>query len=117
MRRKTDIFKIQSSNFNKNTLPGQVNCKKTTKHHAHLSLCAKSRETKNVKLRKWPKTSVWAIFFDDFEAKYLEVANFSEKQVSFKLKVIFSANFRPKSEKAVRAVFEKNIKVFDFGLI
>ena len=29
-------------------------------------------------------------FFDDFEAKYLEIANFSEKQVSFKLKVIFS---------------------------
>ena len=45
------------------------------------------------------------------------MANFSEKQFSFKLKVIFSTNFRLKTEKAVRAVFEKNIKVFDFGLI
>ena len=56
-------------------------------------------------------------FFDNFKVKYLEIANFSEKQVLFKLKVIFSNNFRPKNKKIVRAVFEKNIKVSDFGLI
>ena len=56
-------------------------------------------------------------FFDDFEVKYLQIANFSEKQFSFKLKVIFSTNFRPKTKKIVRAVFEKNIKVSDFGII
>ena len=56
-------------------------------------------------------------FFDNFEAKYLQIANFSENQVSFKLKVIFSTNFRSKTKKVVRAVFEKNIKVSDFGLI
>ena len=56
-------------------------------------------------------------FFDDFEAKYLKIATFSEKQFSFKLKVIFSTNFRPKTKKIVRAVFEKNIKVADFGRI
>ena len=56
-------------------------------------------------------------FFDNFEAKYLEIANFCEKQVLFKLKVIFSTNFRRKPKKIVRAVFEKNIKVSDFGLI
>ena len=56
-------------------------------------------------------------FLDDFEAKYLEIAKCFEKQVSFKLKVIFSTNFRPKTKKIVRAVFEKNIKVSDFGLI
>ena len=56
-------------------------------------------------------------FFDNFEVKYLQIANFSEKQVSFKLKVIFHTNFRPKTKKTVRAVFEKNIKVPDFGLI
>ena len=55
--------------------------------------------------------------FDNFEVKYLQIANFSEKEVSFKLKVIFSTNFRPKTKKIVRAVFEKNIKVSDFGLI
>ena len=53
-------------------------------------------------------------FFDDFEVKYLQIANFSEKQVSFMLKVIFSANFRPKTKKIVRTVFEKNIKVPHF---
>ena len=37
-------------------------------------------------------------FFDDFEAKYLETAK-QEKQVSFKLKIIFSTNFRPKIKK------------------
>ena len=46
---------------NKNILTGPANCKKTTRHHAHLSLCAKSRKTNNAKSRKWPKTSVWAI--------------------------------------------------------
>ena len=56
-------------------------------------------------------------FFDDFEVKYLQIGNFSEKWVSFKLKVIFSTNFRPKTKKIVRAVFEKNIKVSNFGLI
>ena len=55
-------------------------------------------------------------FFDNFEFKNIQIANFSEKQVSFKLKVIFSTNFRPKTKKIVRAVFEKNIKVSDFGL-
>ena len=56
-------------------------------------------------------------FFDDFEVKYLQIANFSEKQISFKLKVIFSTNFRLKTKKIVGAIFEKNIEVSDFGLI
>ena len=55
-------------------------------------------------------------FFDDFEAKYVEIVNFPEKQVSFKLKVIFSTNFRPKIKKINTAAFEKNIKVSEFGL-
>ena len=56
-------------------------------------------------------------FFGNFEVKYLQIGNFSEKQISFKLKVIFSTNFRSKTKKVVRAVFEKNIKVSDFELI
>ena len=50
-------------------------------------------------------------FFDDFEVKYLQIGILSEKQVPFKLKVIFSTNFRPKTKKIVRSVFEKNISV------
>ena len=42
----------------KNTLTELTNCKETTRHHGHLSLCSKSRKTN---LRKWPKTSSWAI--------------------------------------------------------
>ena len=64
-----------------------------------------------------PKNLNLGNFFDDFEVKYLKITNFSEKQVSFKLKVIFNTNFRPKTKKIVRTVFEKNIKVSDFGLI
>ena len=56
-------------------------------------------------------------FFDDFEVKYLQIANYFEKYVSCKLKFIFSTNFRPKTKNVVRAIFEKNIKVSDFGLI
>ena len=47
---------------NKNTLTGSANFKKTTKHHVHLSVCAKSRKTNDAKSRKWPKTSILAIF-------------------------------------------------------
>ena len=39
--------------------------------------------------------------FDNFQVKYLQIANFSEKLVSFKLKVIFSTKFRPKTKKIV----------------
>ena len=49
---------ISNVNLNKNTLTGPANCKKTTRHHAHLALCAKSRKTNDAKLRKWPKTSI-----------------------------------------------------------
>ena len=64
--------------INKNTLTGPANCKKTTRHHAHLSLCAKSRKTNDAKSRKWPKASIWAVF-DDFGVKSLQIATFSEK--------------------------------------
>ena len=56
-------------------------------------------------------------FFDNFEVKYSPIGNFSEKQVSLKLKVIFSTNFQPKTKKVIRTIFDKNIKVSDFGLI
>ena len=42
---------------------------------------------------------------------------FLQNRFPFKLKVIFSTNFRPKTKKIVRAVFEKNVKVSDFGLV
>ena len=36
-------------------------------------------------------------FFDDFEVIYLQIGNFSEKKVSFKLKVVFSTSgLKPK---------------------
>ena len=72
--------------------------------------------TNNAKSRKWQKPQ-FGQFFDNFEVKYLQIVNFSEKQVSFKFKVIFSTNFRSKTKEIVGAVFEKNIKVSDFGLI
>ena len=37
--------------FNKNTLTGPANCKKTTTHHAHFSLRGKSRKTNDAKSR------------------------------------------------------------------
>ena len=60
-----------------------------------------------------PKPQFEQLFFDDFEVKYLQIAVI----LSIKLKVILSTNFRPKTKKIVTAVFEKNIKVSDFGPI
>ena len=39
----------------------------------------KIKETNNEKLRKWPKASIWTLFVDDFEVRYLQINNFSEK--------------------------------------
>ena len=77
-------------------------CKKTTRHHAHLSLCAKPKKTKDAKSRKWPKTTIWVIFWR-FRDQILQIANFSEKKFSLKLKLILITNFRPKT--IVWAVF------------
>ena len=60
-----------------NILTGSANCKKTTKHHAHLSLCAKSKKANDAKSKKGQKPQ-FGQFFDDFEAKYLQIAIFSE---------------------------------------
>ena len=69
-------LKLQFSKFNKNTMTGSAISKKTTRHHAHLSLCAKSRKTNDAKSRKWPKTSIWAVFWR-FRGQICP--NFSEK--------------------------------------
>ena len=45
-----------SCGYNQNTLTGPANCKKTSRHHAHLSFCPKSRKTNDPKSRKQPKT-------------------------------------------------------------
>ena len=46
-------------------------------------------------------------FFDDFEVKYFQIAHFSEKYISFKLKVIFSTNFRPKPKTSLEPFLRK----------
>ena len=96
---------------NKNMLTGPANCKKTTRHHAHLSLCAKSRKTNNAKSRKWPKTSIWAIFWR-FRGQISRNPNFFWK-------IGFISNWRSylvltsgQTKKIVWAVFEKNISVW-----
>ena len=66
---------------NKNTLTRPANCKKTTGHHIHLSLCAKSRKTNDAKSRKSPKTSIWAIFWQ-FRVQISSNCNFFWK-ISF----------------------------------
>ena len=48
-------------------------------------------------------------FFDNFEVKYLQIAHFSQKKVSLKLKVIFSTNFRPKTKKKSLETFLRKI--------
>ena len=98
--------------YNKNTLTGPANCTKTTRDHAHQSLCAKSRKTNDVMSRKWPKTLIWAIFWR-FWGQISPNCKFFWK-IGF---ISFNTNFRPKPKKIRRAAFEKNIKVSHFGLV
>ena len=48
-------------------------------------------------------------FFGDFEAKYLEIAKFSETQVSVKFKVIFITNFSGQKRKKSLEPFLRKI--------
>ena len=97
-------------------MTGPVNCKKQldimpTCHYAQHQgkLMMQSRENGQ-------KISIWAIFWR-FRGQMSSNCKVFWKKVWCKLKVIFSTNFRPKTKKIVRAVFEKNIKVSDFGII
>ena len=60
---------------NKNILTGPAECKETTRHYAEnqgkLIMQMQSREN--------GQQPQFGQFFDDFEVKYLQIANFSEK--------------------------------------
>ena len=93
-------------------MSGLANFRKTTRHYTHLSLCLKSRKTNDAKSRKWPKASIWAIFW--------RVRGHTSPNCNFILKNRFHSNWRPylvqtsgqKTKNIVRAVFEKNISVW-----
>ena len=59
-KKKQETFIVLSKWTRIHWLTGSANCKKETRHHAHLSLRAKSRKTNDAKSRKWPKTSICA---------------------------------------------------------
>ena len=69
------------TNGNKNTSTGPTNCKKTTRHHAHLSLCQNQGKLM-MQSRENGQKPQFGQFFDGFEVKYLQIAIFSEK-ISF----------------------------------
>ena len=81
-----------------NTLTGPANCKKTTRHYAHLPLCGKSRKTNNAKSRKLPRTSIWATFWRFQDQKSQSYKFFWKIGFFKKLKVIFSTDFTLKTK-------------------
>ena len=56
-----------------------ANFKKTTRHHAHLSLGANQGKLM-MQSRENGQKPQFGQCFDDFEIKYLQIANFSEKR-------------------------------------
>ena len=54
-------------------------------------------------------------FFDNFEAKYLEIANFSEKQISVKLKVYLVLISSQKPKKLLQQFLRKISKCLILG--
>ena len=59
---------------------------------------------------------IFGLFFDHFEVKYLQIAIYSEKQVSFELKVILVLTLGKKTKTSFEP-FLRKISVSDFGLI
>ena len=98
---------------NKNSLTGPANRKKT-RHHAHLSLCGKSRKTNDPKSRKWPKISIWTIFFENFEVKYLLIFLKNIFHSSWRSYLVLTSGQKPKKS---LELFLRKISVSDFGLI
>ena len=54
--------KAGKDTYNKKTLTGPTNCKKTTRHHGHLTLCAKSRKTNDAKSKNGQKPQFGQFF-------------------------------------------------------
>ena len=100
---------------NKNTLTGPANCKKT-RHHVHLSLCVKSRKNNDGKSRKWPKISIWVVFLTISRSNISKLQNFLKNRFHSNWRSYLVLTSGQKLQKLL-AIFEKNIKVSDFGLI
>ena len=98
------LFYFLILNINENTLTGPANCKKTTRHHVHLSLCAKSRKTNDAKSRKWSKN----LNLDNF-------LTISRSNI-FKLRSYLVLTSGRKPKKSLEP-FLRKISVSDFGLI
>ena len=74
----TKYFQNLWNKQKKNTLTGPVNCKKTTRHHAPYHYVQNQGQLMMQSPENGQKPQIGQ-FFDNFEAKYLEIANFSGK--------------------------------------
>ena len=68
--------KAGKDTYNKKTLTGPTNCKKTTRHHGHLTLCAKSRKTNDAKSKNGQKPQFGQFFFDDSRSNIFKLQFF-----------------------------------------
>ena len=100
MKLKWKLSKLKKNHYqdlyeSKNTLTGLANCKKITRHHAHLS-CVKSWKTNDAKSRKWPTTLTWAIFEQISKGfnEYLQINNFFQKSRSVNFLSLQSPNLK-----------------------
>ena len=99
---------------NKNKLNGLANCKKTTTHHSHLLLCAKSKKTNDAKSRKWPKTLISTFFFRGQispNCKFFLKNRFHSNWRSY---LVLTSDLNPKKWSEP---FLRKLSVSDFGLI
>ena len=102
---------------NKNASTGRANSKKATRHHAHFPLIAKSRKSNDGQSRKEQKNPKLGNFLT------ISTSNISKLQLFLKNR--FHSNWRSclvptsgqKPKKLLEPFFEKNIEVYDFGLI
>ena len=78
---------VQKYKKMKNTLTGPATCNETTRHHAHLPPCSKSRKTNDAKLRKMAKNLNLGNFLTILRSNIFKLQIF--------LKNRFQANWRP----------------------
>ena len=95
-------------------MTGPANCKKTTRHNAHLPLCAKSRGTNDAKTRKWQKPQFGQLF-EDFKVKLQFFFPENRFHSNWRSYLVLTSGQKPK--KLLEPFLRKISQCLIFGLI
>ena len=113
---------VQKYKKMKNTLTGPATCNETTRYHAHLPPCAKSRETNDAKLGKMVKNLNLENFLTILRSNILKLQIFLKNrfQVNWRPFLVLTSGEKPKKllesflRKISKCRFREYLQIEDF---